>query len=311
MTGRTRAAAALVSFGALLAACAAGPPAPPTVDAYDIPESVTPFRLGLEVEGSVDVGGPNDTSALSQVMSTSGLDVSARMRLDYDQAVAVAPDGGLAVEMRPRALTGRLESFVANRSLGPDDMASIGKDGKVSLVIDADGSLGDGSGGGSPLGRFDLPVLADVLTGWPCPPLPEGGAAPNTSWPVVLTTPSGAELHGTGTYTPGELAGAHVLELSATADGEVNASGIDLIAVVRTLLDGDLPDLRVAPMDVQARVHTENRCRLDADDHSLTSWAVDAEVGVTLHATGTGRYDAILDGTTMSFDVSANAASAT
>lgn len=309
MTGSLlRGVLSLTLAAAVATGCAGGPAAPPTVHAYDIPEAVTPFRLGIDVDGSVDVGGPNDTSALAQVMPTSGLEVSARMRLDYDQATSAVPAGGLKIEMRPRALTGRIESFVANRNLGPEDLASIGRTDGVGLSIDELGNLTDpGGGGASPLGRFDLPVLAEVLTGWPCPPLPEGGAAPDSSWPVEYVTPSGAELEGSGTYTPGEIAGRKVLEMSASADGHVTASGIDLMSLVSTIVGADLPDVSLAPVEVEATVHTENRCRLDAADHSLVSWAVDAEVGLTLHTSGTGRYDAILDLTTMAFEVSASA----
>ena len=87
----------------VLGACSSTAAAPPVLFAYDLPAVSTPFRLGLEVDGTADVGGPDDTSALSQVLPTSGLKLSARLRLDYDQDVA-ATDGGRTVVMHASAM---------------------------------------------------------------------------------------------------------------------------------------------------------------------------------------------------------------
>lgn len=289
----------------VLAACSGSAGAPPVLDGYDLPVASTPFRLGLDVDGTVDVGGPNDTSALSQVVDTSGLKVSARMRLDYDQDVAES-GSGRTVTMRATAISGRFTSFVASRDLGDADLKAVGHDGTVTLEVARDGTL-QGSDG-SPLGGFELPVVADVLTGWACPPLPEGGAAPGSTWPVTVETPGGARLTGTATYSPGDVAGRHVLETSAEIAGDVEAGGVDLEAVVAAATGADLPDLHLSPMNLTAHVQTRSRCRLDAEDLSLVSSVMDSTVEVTVHATSDARYDAILDGTTMSFDISASAA---
>lgn len=288
-----------------LGACSSTASAPPVLDGYDLAVGSTPFRLGLRVDGTVDVGGPKDTSALSQVVPASGLKASARMRLDYDQDVTEA-DGGRMVAMRGSAISGRFESFVANRDFGDADLKAVGRDGTVTLQVARDGTLRDA--GGSPLGGFDLPVVADVLTGWPCPPLPEGGAAPDSSWPVEFDAPGGARFSGTAVYTPGDVAGRHMLEVSADVEGDVAAIGVDLQALVKTVAGADLPALHLSPMNLEAHVRTRNRCRLDAADLSLASWSVDSTVDLTIHATSTAKYDAILDGTTMNFDVSATAA---
>lgn len=288
-----------------VAGCSSSANAPPVLAGYDLPAASTPYRLGLRVDGTVDVGGPNDSSALSQVVPTSGLKVTARMRLDYDQDVSEV-DGGIVVAERGSALSGRFESFIANRDFGDADLNAVGRDGTVMLRVGRDGTLQET--GGSPLGGFDLPIVADVLTGWPCPPLPEGGAEPDSTWPVTIEPPGGTALVGTASYTPGDVSGRHVLEVTAEVEGDAEAAGVDLESVVKTVAGADLPDLKLSPMDARAHVRSRNKCRLDAADRSLVSWSVDATVEVTLHATSVAKYDAILDGTTMNFEVSALAA---
>lgn len=273
-----------------------------------MPVGAGPFRLGIDVEGSVDVGGPDNTSALAQVMSTKGLEVSARMRLDYDQNVSEASDGGRKVELGATAISGRFRSFVASRDFGPGDLAAVGDGGTVVLAVAPDGTVRDATG--SPLGGFGLPVVPDLITGWPCPPLPDGGADPGSAWPAAIVSPGGTTLVGTASYEPGDLAGRHVLEVSADLEGDTRVRGVDLESVVTTLAGAELPDLHLSPMDLEAHVRTRNRCRFDAEDRSLVGWVVDATVGVTIHATSTAKYDAILDATTMSFEVSATATEA-
>lgn len=251
------------------------------------------------------MGGPNDASALSQVMSTSGLKVSARMRIDYDQDVREAEGGGRRVAMHATAVSGRLQSFVANRDFGAGDLGAFGHDATVTLHVGPDGTLLDVDG--SPLGGLGLPVVGDVLTGWPCPPLPDTGAEPGVSWPVSVNAPGGTPMSGTATYEPGDLAGRHVLEVSADLEGDASATGVEIQKAVTTISEADLPDLHLSPMDVQAHVKTRNRCRVDAADRSLVNWSVDSSLDATLHATSTAKYDAILDGTTMSLNVSATA----
>lgn len=297
--------AAILAVLVACPACSAWGGGPPRLGAYGLPTGTSPWRLGLAVDGTVDVGGPNDTSALSQMMPTSGLKASARMRLEYDQDTSATGDAGRRVEMHATAVSGRFESFVANRDFGVGDLGVFGNDGTVMLELGPDGTLRNA--GGSPLGGMGLPLVADVLTGWPCPPLPDGGVEAGTSWPASVLTPGGTRLSGTASYEPGELAGRHVLEVSAELEGDTAAHGVELEKMVTTVTGADLPDLHLSPMNLRAHSRTRNRCRLDADDRSLVSWSVDSNLEVTLQATTNAKYDAILDGTTMSFDISATA----
>jgi len=298
---------AAIACAAVLTACTPGSAAPPRIDAYRLAQGALQYRLSADVNGSVDIGGPTDSAAITRIIPNGNLGVKARMRLDYRQEVAPSdPSGAFELHLVATDLQGRIESFLSTRTLGAPDLGAVGRNGVISVAIAANGAVV--SAAGSPLGRFDLPVLRDVLTLWPCPVLPPGGVAPGDRWESQVAVGDGTQLITShDEYTPVDKEGTHLLDLSAEREGNIAAGDIDLDRVLAILSGDDGAATHIGTASVTATVHLRSSCRLSEAADSLDSWETDGKVDVTLSAQSGGRFDGVLDGTTMSFDVSASA----
>ncbi len=257
---------------------------------YEFTQAKSAYEFTTSIAGSVSLGGAAES------LTEAPVDVKAAGTVD----IAVEPsESGTEFELTLNAISGDVS---VSNSPAPVEPASVGLETPIVQLVASDGRSESSSAAGAALNPG-----SEVIRGFVCPVLPEGGVMPGQSW----TSPADSTLIGTtdalatNSYDVEKLPnGGEVATFTSVVEAplDVDVPLALLLPDFSAVSTGLASELEEISARVSGDVQIETECKIDLEKKIIVSNTMSGRRSTSLSVMGvdgeatTSQIGARLDG---------------